>query len=275
MIEAIHNQLFDAPALTPGQTAAGSANFAELFGDATKTATQLVAQPPAPVTSGSTNTVPAAQTSLGDPDVQAWLNSYYAERTTSNPEDAESAQIPFEPASGAGSNYTANSVIGPDQIFTQALYNQNGYLFANMTGSNPASLTSQLPGIPTQQAQQEFDGELALENAGRLATGQPIDTAAYWSDPGSVTLDGQTFTSQQLGYTGPGQSSGPEPIYISQGDQVPGTTNKFSVPGYSGTVTGVQADRYYTLQQLEQLGLKSGQPDTQFQPGSWSLTTST
>jgi hypothetical protein len=274
MIEAIHNQLFAPQELTPGQTAAGSANFAELFGDATKTATQLVAQPAAPVASTPTSKLPIPQSSLGDPDVQAWLNSYYAERTTSNPEDAESAQIPYEPNLGAGSNYSANSVIGPDQIYTQALYNQNGYLFANMTGSNPANFTSQLPGIPTQQAQKEFDGELALENAGRLASGQPIDTAAYWSDPGSVTVDGQTFTSQQLGYAGAAQSSGPEPIYISQGDQVPGTNN-FSGPGYSGTVTGVQPDRYYTLQQLEQLGLKSGQPDTQFQPGSWSLTTST
>jgi hypothetical protein len=265
MIEAIHNQRFDAIGLTPGQMAAGSANFAALFGDATKAGTPAASQ-------SAVSTAPAG---LGAPDVQAWLTSYYQERTaSSDPQDAESADIPYEPATGAGSNYSANSVIGPDQIYTQALYNQNGYLFANMTGSNPANFTSQLPGIPTVQAQQEFDGELALENAQRLASGQPIDTSAYWSDPGPVTVNGQTFTSQELGYAGPGQSSGAEPIYISLGDQVAGTNN-FVVPGYSGTVTGVQAGRYYTLQQLEQAGLKAGQPDTQFHPGSWALTTST
>jgi hypothetical protein len=231
---------------------------------------QIVSQPVDPIKSAA-SAGSAAQTGLGDPDVQAWLNSYYTERSGGNPQGASVPNIPYEGAPGAGSNYSANSVYGPDQIYTQALYNQNGYLFANMTGSSPANFTSQLPGIPTQQAQQEFDSLLANENAQRLASGQPIDTTAYWSDPGPITVNGQTYTSQELGYAGPAQSSGAEPIYISQGDQIPGT-NTFSVPGYSGTVTGLQPDRYYTLQQLEQAGLKSGQPDAQFHPGSWSST---
>ncbi|MGA3044180.1 MAG: hypothetical protein ABSF54_25675, partial [Bryobacteraceae bacterium] len=126
------------------------------------------------------------------------------------------------------------------------------------------------PGIPATAAQQAYDALLANENAQRLASGQPIDTAAYWSDPGPVSYDGVTYTSQELGYAGPGQSSGAEPIYISQA--IPGT-NTFAVPGYSGTVTGIEPNRYYTLQQLEQAGLQAGQPDAQFHPGSWSVNT--
>src|ERR1022692_977981 len=63
------------------------------------------------------------------------------------------------------------------------------------------------------------------------------------------------------------------PIYISQANQIQGT-NTFSVPGYTGTVTGIQPGLYYTLQQLEQAGLQSGQPDAQFHPGSWTTTQS-
>ena len=111
---------------------------------------------------------------------------------------------------------------------------------------------------------------MAEQNAQRLATGQAIDTAAYWSDPGSVKLDGTTYTSQELGYAGAAQSSGPEPIFISKANQVPGT-DTFTVPGYSGTVKGIQPGAYYTLDQLVKAGLKAGQPDAQYYPGSWSL----
>jgi hypothetical protein len=215
------------------------------------------------------STVPAAQTSLGDPDVQGWLNSYYAEMGV-----ASAANTPYQAAPGAGSRYSADSVYGPDQIYTQAVYNQGGYDFAALTGGNPANFTSQLPGIPATPAQKAYDSLLALDNAQRLASGQPIDTGAYWSDPGPTSYGGHMYTSKELGYAGPGQSSGPEPIYISQGNQVPGT-NTFSVPGYSGTVTGIKPDCYYTLQQLEQAGLKAGQPDAQFHPGSWTTTQST
>jgi hypothetical protein len=212
---------------------------------------------------------PANETTVGKPDIQDWLNSYYAEMG-----DASEANAPYQAASGAPNNYPAGSVYGPEQIYTQALYNQGGNAFAALTGGNPADFTSQLPGIPTTAAQQEYDALLANENAQRLAAGQPIDTAAYWSDPGPVSYDGVTYTSQELGYAGPGQSSGPEPIYISQGEQIQGT-NSFMVPGYNGTVTGIQPNRYYTLQQLEQAGLKAGQPDAQFHPGSWTTTEST
>ncbi|HTT64475.1 MAG TPA: hypothetical protein VMG35_21635, partial [Bryobacteraceae bacterium] len=212
MIHAMYNQRFEVFERPPGQTAAGSADFAALFGDAAKTAGQGLTQ------STPTDAAPAAQTSLGDPDIQDWLNSYYAERG-----DPDSASIPWQPAAGAGSNYNADSLYGPDQIYTQALYNQNGYLFATQTGMNPANLTSQLPPIPSEAVQNEYDHLLATQNAERLASGQPIDTAAYWSDPGPVTLNGVTYTSQELGYAGPGQSSGPEPIYISIGHQIPGT----------------------------------------------------
>jgi hypothetical protein len=270
MIQAMYNQRFEVMERQPGQTAAGGASFAELFGDATKTATQERSLSAA--TAGSASDPPrtpnAAETSLGDPDVQDWLNSYWAEMGV-----ASDANMSFQPAPGAGSNYSADSVYGPDQIYIQAVYNQGGNAFASLTGDNPADFTSQLPGIPTTQAQQAFDQDLALENAQRLASGQPIDTAAYWSDPGPITFEGKTYTSQELGYAGPGQSSGPEPIYISQGDEIPGT-NTFSVPGYSGTVTGIQPNCYYTLQQLENAGLPAGQPNAQFQPGSWTTTQS-
>src|ERR1035438_4377459 len=63
----------------PSHTAGESANFAELFGDATKTGAQVAALPAASAVSDPVSTVPPAQTSLGDPDVQGWLNSYYTE----------------------------------------------------------------------------------------------------------------------------------------------------------------------------------------------------
>ena len=268
MIQAMHNQHFEVMERPTVQPAAASASFAELFGDASETATQrtFLSAAPADSVSSPPSTVPAAGASLGDPDVQDWLNSYYTEMGA-----ASDANAPYQAATGAGSNYSADSVYGPDQVYAQALSNQDGYAFASLTGGNPASFTSQLPGIPDTQAQQAFDQELAMENAQRLASGQPIDTGAYWSDPGPISFEGQTYTSQELGYTGPGQSSGPEPIYISQGDLVPGT-NTFSVPGYSGTVTGIQPNCYYTLQQLEDAGLTAGQPDAQFHPGSWTTT---
>ena len=110
---------------------------------------------------------------------------------------------------------------------------------------------------------------LAHQNALKLQSGQPIDTAAYWSDPGPLTIHGHTYTSEQLGYAGAAQSSGPEPIFISQSLQVAGT-NTFTVPGYTGTVSGIQPGRYYTLEQLQQAGLPAGQPDAQMHPGSWA-----
>jgi hypothetical protein len=88
-----------------------------------------------------------------------------------------------------------------------------------------------------------------------------------------MTVNGITYTSQELGYAGPGQSSGPQPIFISQANQIPGT-NTFSVPCYNGTVSGIQPGRYYTLQQLEKAGLPAGQADGQAHPGSWTLTQS-
>lgn len=276
MFQAVHNARFEAMERAPGHTAAGSAGFADLFGEAAKPATTAAGQPAVSANSVASPAVTvgsATGTKLGDPDVQGWLTSYYTELAAANPgESASSANIPYQPATGAATNYPAGSVYGPDQIYTQALYNQNDYEFANLTGHNPADSMSQLPGMATTQAQQEYDSLLANVNAQRLASGQPIDTAAYWSDPGPVNYMGHTYTSQELGYCGPGQSSGPEPIFISQGDQLTGTNN-FCVPGYSGTVTGIQANRYYTLQQLEQAGLKTGQPDAQFHPGSWTLTT--
>jgi len=276
MIQAMYNQRFELMVRPLGQTAVGGANFATLFGDATKTATQAAALLAASADSGSgpVRTLPGAQTILGDPDVQGWLNSYYAERKANNPlvaSDGLSATTSYQPAAGAGSNFSADSVYGPDQIYAQALANQVGNAFATLTGDKAAELTSQLPGIPSQQAQQEFDRRLALENLDRLQSGQPIDTTAYWSDPGPITTGGVTYTSQQLGYAGPGQSSGPQPIYISEADQIPGT-NTFGVPGYDGTVTGIEPGRYYTLQQLENAGLPAGQPDAQFHPGSWTTT---
>jgi hypothetical protein len=251
-LQAVRNQRFDEMERPLGQTAEGRTDFSDLFGDATKAATPAVDRPAPPPT-------------LGDPDVQGWLNSYYAEMG-----DPSEANAPYQAAPGAANNYPAGSVYGPEQVYTQALYNQGGTAFAALTGGNPADFTSQLPGIPATAAQQAYDALLANENAQRLASGQPIDTAAYWSDPGPVSYDGVTYTSQELGYAGPGQSSGAEPIYISQA--IPGT-NTFAVPGYSGTVTGIEPNRYYTLQQLEQAGLQAGQPDAQFHPGSWSVNT--
>jgi hypothetical protein len=272
MIHAVDNQRFDLIERPPSQTAVGSSNFAELFGDAAKTASQGAALPAASADSTSTpaaGTPTAAPTTLGDPDVQGWLNSYYTEQG-----DPSAANTSYQPATGAGNNFPTGTVFGPDAIYTQAVANQVGNSFASMTGDNAAEFTSQLPGIPSPQAQQQFDQRLAIENAGRLASGQPIDTTAYWSDPGSVTMDGQTFTSQQLGYAGPAQSSGPQPIYISQADQIAGT-DTFTVGGYNGTVTGIQPGRFYTLQQLEQAGLQTGQSNDQFQPGSWTTPQST
>lgn len=213
---------------------------------------------------------------LGSPNVQSWLNSFYAQQAALNmPGDQAmglNATVSYEPASGAADLYSPDSMYGPDQIYQQALSNQVGNQFATITGMNATDLTAQLPGIPTVQAQQAFDNWLAQNNAQRLASGQAIDTSAYWSDPGPVTLDGVTYTSAQLGYCGPGQSSGPEPIYIASNNQV--GANTFTVPGYSGTVTGIQPNRYYTLQQLEQAGLQAGQPNAQLNPGSWSETES-
>ena len=269
MIQAMHTQRFEVLERPQVQAAAGSASLAGLFGDGTKAATEgtaLAAAPAADSASDPASTASAAGSGLGEPDVQNWLDSYYTEIGA-----ASFASTSYQPAPGAGSNYSADSVYGPDQIYTQALYNQGGNAFAALTGDNPANLTSQLPGIPSQPVQEAFDRDLALENAQRLASGQPIDTGAYWSDPGPLSFEGTTYTSQELGYAGPEQSSGPQPIYISQGDQIPGTNN-FSVPGYSGTVTGIQANGYYTLEQLENAGLKAGQPDAQFHPGSWTTT---
>lgn len=299
MIQAVHNQRIEVIEKPEVQTAPADANFAALFGDAAKAAALPAAAPsisvdpvskqavgPVPVTAapaGSAGTgawfasaaptalpapfppsTPAAGTSLGDPNVQGWLNTYYAEQ--GSPSDAN---ISYQPATGAGNNYGPSAVYGPDAIYSQALANQDGNSFAGSTGGSAAGLTSQLPGIPSQQVQQAFDQTLALENAGRLSSGQAIDTSAYWSDPGSITMGGKTYTSQQLGYAGPAQSSGPEPIYISEADRIPGT-DTFSVGGYTGTVTGIQPGNSYTLQQLEQAGLPAGQPEGQFQPGSWT-----
>jgi hypothetical protein len=270
MIHAMSNQRFESMERPLSQTAAAGGDFAELFGDVTRSANRGTALPAPAADSapGTVSTASPAATSLGDPDVQGWLNSYFAELGV-----ASEANMSYQPAPGAASNYTAASVYGPDQIYTQAIYNQGGNAFAALTGSNPAEFTSQLPGIPSAQAQQEYDSLLANENAQRLASGQPIDTAAYWSDPGPVDYAGTIYTSQELGYAGPAQSAGPEPIYISQGEQIQGT-NTFMVPGYSGTVTGIKANQYYTLQQLEQAGLKAGQPDAQYYPGSWTTTPS-
>ena len=239
-------------------------NFSDLFSSATAPTSKASLTSPTP---------PPSEPALGQPNVQSWLNSYYAEQEAAHPSsnDTNAANISYQAAAGAGSNYAVGDAWGPDAIFSQALENQAGNAFAQLTGENAANFTSQLPGMPTQQAQNEYDQRLALSNAERLASGQPIDTSAYWSDPGPVTLNGVTYTSAQLGYCGPGQSSGAEPIYISQANQVGPDT--FTVGGYSGTVTGIQPGRFYTLQQLEQAGLSSGQPDNQFHPGSWSETT--
>jgi hypothetical protein len=271
MIQAMYNVRSDVMERPPVQTAAASGSFAALFGDATKTITHAPEAPAVPPKSVSSpaSTAPADETSLGDPDVQDYLNSYW-----SADEQPSAAQISYQPAQGAVDSFPAGTVYGPDAVYTQAVANQIGNFFAGLAGDNPANLTAQLPGIPSQQVQQQFDQTLAIENAGRLASGQPIDTSAYWADPGPITMNGVTYTSQQLGYVGPGQSSGPQPIFISVANQVAGT-DSYTVGGYSGTVTGIQPGRYYTLQQLEQAGLQAGQPDTEFYPGSWTTTQNT
>jgi hypothetical protein len=283
MIQAMNNQSVGVAERPQVQTAAGSADFAELFQDAAKANIQKMDRPTplaasasgaadiasaAQASSEPASTVPAAQATLGEPDVQGWLNSYYAQTA-----DPGGANISYQPATGAANDYPATSAYGPDAIYRQALDNQNGNSVAGLTAIDPALYTSQLPGIPSQQAQQEYDQNLAMENAQRLSTGQAIDTSAYWSDPGSLNFEGTTYTAQELGYAGPGQSSGPQPILISAGDEI-GTTGTYGVSGYSGTVSGVQPGLFYTLQQLEQAGLPSGQPDTQFHPGSWTTTPS-
>src|ERR1022692_1882588 len=79
MIQAMYNQRLEVMESPPSHPAVESANFAELFGDATKTGAQVAALPAASAVSDLVSTVPPAQTSLGDPDVQGWLNSYYTE----------------------------------------------------------------------------------------------------------------------------------------------------------------------------------------------------
>jgi hypothetical protein len=272
MIHALYNRLCEALERPTAQTQTlTTEDFANLFGSATKSA--------APSDSGSIpiRTLPGTQPTLGDPDVQGWLDSFYkqrgAETSATGTAGGMSATTSYQAADGAGTNYTKDTVYGPDQIFQQALANQCGNAFAALSGVSATGLTSQLPGIPSEQAQTAFDGLMAEQNAQRLASGQPIDTAAYWSDPGSVTMGGTTYTSKQLGYCGLAQSSGAEPIFISQANQVAGT-DTFTVPGYEGTVKGIEAGRYYTLDQLQHAGLKAGQPDAQFYPGSWTQTTS-
>jgi hypothetical protein len=269
-----------APATSAGggvHLQAPASELGNAFGNMARDKTVEVTSPAVSSSTGAKQPIDSAssdangptvdESGLGEPDIQSYLNQYW-----SAAEQPNAGNISYPPAQGAGDNYPAGSVYGPDAVYTQAVANQIGNFFAGLAGSNPASLTSQLPGIPRQQVQQQFDQTLALENANRLASGQPIDTSAYWGDPGPVSLNGVTYTSQELGYVGPGQSSGPQPIFISVANLVPGTTGTFSVGGYSGTVTGIQAGRYYTLQQLEQAGLPARQPDTQFQPGSWSTT---
>lgn len=270
MIQGVSNHLMEVLERAAGQPSAGGADFAALFGDATGTLRSRAVRQSSPDASATTASTAAtgAGTSLGQPDVQAWLNSYYAEHG-----DSSAAATSYQPAAGAANNFPAGSVFGPDAIFAQAFANQAGNAFATMTGNSAEEFTSQLPGTPSAASQQEFDRRLALENLGRLQSGQPIDTTAYWSDPGSITTGGVTYTSAQLGYAGLGQSSGPQPIYISQANQI-GGTDKFSVPGYTGTVSGIQAGRYYSLKQLESAGLAAGQPDAQFYPGSWSSSES-
>jgi len=283
MIEAMHHQIFEVVERSLEHAPSQRTNdFAELFGSAAADTQpnpikQLPgSQPdpglPNPAQPNPIKQLPGSQTDPGQPNVAAWLTSYYAQQQKANPawgSAGPTASTSFQPAAGAGESTLDMGLYGPDAIYSQALANQIGNSFASMTGADPASCTAQLPGIPNQQNQAAFDSSLAYTNAQRLESGQPIDTAAYWSDPGSLTINGHTYTSKQLGYAGPGQSSGPEPIYISESNQIAGTKT-FSVPGYTGTVTGVQAGRFYTLQQLEQAGLPSGQADAQFEPGSWS-----
>jgi len=262
MIQATYRQWFSVPEKATAQPAsaatstadksAENSNFNALFSDAAESPT-------------ASSSSPSASTSaLGDPDIQDWLNSYWKQQG-----DPAAANISYQAGVGAGTSYATSTVYGPDAVYQQALENQIVNGFASLTGSSSSDLTTQLPDVPTEQVQQQFDQSLAMENAQRLATGQAIDTSAYWSDPGSINFEGTVYTAQELGYAGPGQSSGPEPIYISAGNQVPGT-NTYTVTGYSGTVSGITPGKYYTLQQLEQAGLKTGQADSQTNPGSWT-----
>jgi len=279
MMQAIGNQYFE-PILETLQRQLGqkgsesepASQFAGLFRSETKTAASETSLPartavptnPEPQSSPPTLDEPAG---LGSPNVQAYLNSYYAQAdASSGGSGVLSASTPYEPPAGAAPSNLDEGLYGPDAIYAQALANQSANNFAASTGL--PNVAAQLPGIPSRQAQQAFDQNLAYSNAERLLAGDAIDTAAYWSDPGSITIQGKTFSSAQLGYAGPGQSSGPEPIFISDANQRGPDT--FTVPGYSGTVTGIQPGHFYTLQQLEQAGLKTGQPDAQFVPGSWS-----
>lgn len=249
-----------------------AAGFADRLRSATGEASPDAEAPGAATDVVQSGAQSGAQPSLGDPNVQGWLDSYYSQMRAANPffgSGGVDATTSYQAAAGAPNQYTADTVYGPDQIYGQALANQVGNAYAAMTGADPASFTSQLPGAPSTQAQQLYDKMLAHQNALKLESGQPIDTAAYWSDPGPLTINGHTYTSEQLGYAGPGQSSGAEPIYISQAHQVAGT-DTFRVPGYTGTVQGIQPGRYYTLEQLQQAGLPAGQPDAQVHPGSWA-----
>ena len=267
MIQAIGNQAFE-PLLETFQSqlsemrSRAEGHFGRLFESATKAGQ---AEPPAR---------PAAldcPATLGDPDVQGWLDNYYVQQQaagTAGVTDTVTASTSYQPATGAALSTIDEGVYGPDAIYTQALANQIGNGFAAMTGEDPGHFTAQLPGVPSVEVQQAFDHQLAYNNAQRLLAGEPIDTAAYWSDPGPLTLGGRTFTSQELGYAGPGQSSGPEPIWISDANQVGPDT--FTVPGYSGTVSGIKPGHFYTLEQLEKAGLPPGQPEGRFVPGSWS-----
>jgi len=198
MIQAMNNQSFGAIERPQVQTAAGSADFAELFQDAAKANIQKMDQPTplaasasdsvdiasaAQASSEPASTVPAAQATLGDPDVQGWLNTYYAQIG-----DSTDAAISDQPATGAGNNYPDGSVYGPDAIYTQALDNQIGNSFAGLTGANAADYTGQLPGIPSPQAQQQSDQELAMETrsgcrGGKLSIHRPIGRI-----PGRSTL---------------------------------------------------------------------------------------
>ena len=281
MIQGIRHQSYE-PLLDLPQGQATRSRSASGFEGLFRSATGPVAQdgkPPAqtngPAGPGQQpQRTPDRPVGLGDPNVQAWLNSYYAQEqkagASSGATGDTTATTSYAPATGAALSALDEGMYGPDAIYEQALANQAGNSLAALTGENPVNFTAQLPGIPSLQAQQGFDHQLAYSNAQRLLAGEPIDTAAYWSDPGPLTIGGKTFTSQQLGYAGPGQSSGPEPIWISDANQV--GANTFTVPGYSGTVTGIQPGRFYTLQQLEQAGLKTGQPEARFVPGSWSST---
>ena len=275
MIHIIDHQILEVVERSPIQQGASqsASDFAELFGSAATQAAKgtRVSAVPADTSSNPVLKLPGTPTqpTLGDPDVQQWLESYCERGGATNVTISPSS---YQAAPGAGNGYQ-NCSYGPDAIYNQALCNVVGNAYAASTGDNAALFTSQLPGIPSKQAQADYDAELASKNLQRLESGQPIDTSAYWSDPGPLSAGGVTYTSAQLGYAGPGQSSGPEPIYLSSTSQIQGT-DSFELPGYTGTVTGLQPGRYYTLQELEAAGLPKGQEGNQLNPGSWSLTPS-